>query len=175
MEACFFRRSRLSSTPHSETELEASHPIKGRLGVWTSAARRRRPPASRIRTEEATVARTAVILHVVLYRPRPQVTHDQLQSFALELQRLFQAVPAIRRAVVGKRTDFDAGYQRSLGDTTYNYLAVLEFENEAGLIEYLTHPGHRLIGKLFWELCESTTVFEARGSDIRFGIPDYLG
>jgi len=116
-----------------------------------------------------------VILHLVLYKPKPGVTHDELKAFALDLQKLFRAIPAIKRAVVGKRESFDAGYQRGLGDTTYSYLAVLEFDNEAGLVEYLTNPGHRLIGKLFWELCESTSVFEARGDDIRFGIPEYLG
>lgn len=116
-----------------------------------------------------------MILHLVLYKPKPHITHDQLKSFALELQTLFRAVPAIKRVVVGKRTEVDAGYQRSLGDTTYSHVAGLEFEDEAGLIEYLVHPGHRVVGKLFWELCESTSVFEARGDDIRFGIPDYLG
>jgi len=111
----------------------------------------------------------------VLYKPKADITHEQLQAFAQELQSLFQSVPAIKRALVGKRESIDAGYQRSLGETTYTYLAVLEFDDEAGLIQYLTHPDHRLVGKLFWDLCESTSVFEARADDIRAGIPDYLG
>ena len=49
---------------------------------------------------------------------------------------------------------------RSFGDKTYNYAAIFEFADAAALKQYLSHPLHHELGRLFWEMCESTTIVE---------------
>ncbi len=47
-----------------------------------------------------------------------------------------------------------------MGDKTYEFAAVLEFEDESRLVTYLTSPMHEELGRLFWQYCESAVVSE---------------
>lgn len=53
-----------------------------------------------------------------------------------------------------------------MGDSTYNFMAMLEFDDVRGLQTYLAHPLHAEVGRMFWEICESTVIFEGAGTDI---------
>jgi hypothetical protein len=64
------------------------------------------------------------------------------------------------RFTLGKRVAIDPGYDRNMGDTTYDFAAVLEFGSEEGLLRYLGSRDHADLGRLFWETCESTIVLE---------------
>ena len=61
----------------------------------------------------------------------------------------------------------EAGYDRSFGEKTYQFAAVLEFDDTEGLKAYLNDPLHHHLGRLFWETCESTVVFEMEALDGR--------
>ena len=50
-----------------------------------------------------------------------------------------------------------------MGDTTYEFAAILEFDDQAGLVAYLNHPSHEALGRAFWEVCRSTVVVEVEG------------
>ena len=52
-----------------------------------------------------------------------------------------------------------------MGDKTYEFAAVLEFQDEAALTGYLQHPMHHELGRLFWENCERTVVSEVEYLD----------
>jgi hypothetical protein len=67
--------------------------------------------------------------------------------------------------MIGKAVRVDPGYARSMGQTTYAYAAVLEFASSAELLGYLRHPDHARLGRLFWEMCESTVVVEVEGRE----------
>ncbi len=108
-----------------------------------------------------------MIAHLVLFNPKTDVSRADLRSFAKTISDACRQVDAIQRSRVGRRTEFDAGYPRSFGETTYQYVAILEFADGAGLKAYLQHPLHKQLGKLFWELCESTVVVEAAMADGR--------
>jgi hypothetical protein len=49
----------------------------------------------------------------------------------------------------------------------YEYSAVVEFETRQGLIDYLNHPMHRELGRMFWEFCDATVVLEVESVDAR--------
>jgi hypothetical protein len=68
---------------------------------------------------------------------------------------------------VGRRIDIDAGYAREFGDTTYEFAAILEFTSKAALIDYLRHPLHHELGRLFWETCQRTVIVEVELHDGR--------
>jgi hypothetical protein len=76
-------------------------------------------------------------------------------------------VRTVARAQVGKRIEIDSGVAREFGDTAYEYSAVIEFADESGLVQYLSDPLHRELGRLFWENCESTVVMEVRAVDAK--------
>jgi hypothetical protein len=103
----------------------------------------------------------------VLFTPRLDADAASVRAFAQSLNGLFRSDASIERVTVGRRIDFDAGYQRSFGDATYKFAAVLEFADEEKLGSYLTSAAHTEVGRLFWELCESTVVSEHRMTDGR--------
>ena len=101
-----------------------------------------------------------MIVHLVLFNPRPDISVAQTESFAQALTDCFRSIPAITRATVGRHTAVDPGYRRDFGDKTYQFAAILEFESKQQLLDYLTHPKHEILGRLFWEVCDSTIVSE---------------
>lgn len=108
-----------------------------------------------------------MISHIVLFKAKSGLSRAQQESFALKIQETCRVIPTVRRALVGRSTDVDAGYSRSLGDNTYEFAAVLDFDSEGDLREYLQHPLHRELGRQFWECCESTVVMEVDAVDAR--------
>jgi hypothetical protein len=67
---------------------------------------------------------------------------------------------------VGKSVNVSPVYERSFGDKTYEFAAVLEFDDAASLEAYLNDPLHRELGRLFWTNCGSTVIHEAEMTDI---------
>lgn len=106
-----------------------------------------------------------MIAHIVLFTPKPEVPADVVRSFAQSVLDVCRSVPSIQKAMIGKAVVIDPGYSRSMGSTTYKYAAVLEFTNQENLIDYLRHPKHVTLGRLFWEVCEVTAVVEVDGRD----------
>ena len=102
-----------------------------------------------------------------MFRAKPGLNHEQRKSFALKIQETCRTVSTVRRALVGRTLDINAGYSRSLGDNTYEFAAVLDFETEADLLSYLQNPLHKELGRLFWECCESTVVMEVEAVDAK--------
>jgi len=108
-----------------------------------------------------------VISHIVLFRPKDGLAADQYLLFAQQLRLTMAAVPSVRRASVGRRIAVDAGQARSFGDTAYQFSAVVEFDGIPELIDYLKHPLHQELGRLFWEYCAATVVLEVEGVDAK--------
>jgi hypothetical protein len=115
-----------------------------------------------------------VIAHIVFFNPKADVTAAEKRSFAQALTAVGRDVAAIERAYVGRAVAVDAGYERSFGETTYHYAAVLEFRDRDGLVAYLTHASHEVLGRLFWEFCEATAIVEVETSPLRDDLGDFL-
>jgi hypothetical protein len=107
-----------------------------------------------------------MIAHIVLFEPKPGLDSSKKLAFAQSVLDLCRAVPSVKRISLGKRVDVDPGYARSLGDTTYRYAAILEFEHTDGLVSYLRDPKHDALGRLFWEYCERAIVSEVDWVDL---------
>ena len=108
-----------------------------------------------------------MIAHIVFFTPKPDVSADDRRSFALSVRDTCRAIEAISRAFVGRSIDIDPGYERSLGDKTYEFAAVFEFATREDLVAYLTHPLHDHLGLLFWQNCEATVIVEVECADAR--------
>ena len=101
-----------------------------------------------------------MIAHIVLFSPRPELTPEQRRSLAITIRDTFAAIQVISRASIGRAVDLDPGYERIMGNKTYEFAAVLEFKSSDDLLTYLRDPRHGAIGKMFWELCERAVVIE---------------
>ena len=101
-----------------------------------------------------------MIAHIVLFEPKAGTTVDDRDSF-IELMRVtFNEIPSVRRSFIGLRKLIGVGYESEMGDKTYSYASVVEFDDVAGLESYLNHPLHVKVGQLFWQYCERTVIVD---------------
>ena len=108
-----------------------------------------------------------MISHIVLFNAKRNVSFADRQSFALQIRDVCRAISAVKNARVGRHVTVDPGYERSFGDKTYEFAAILDFDKADDLIEYLQHPLHHELGRLFWVYCESTIVVEVESRDAK--------
>jgi hypothetical protein len=108
-----------------------------------------------------------MIAHIVLFNPKPELSKRDVWSFTKSVGDAFRSIDEISRVNVGRRIVIDTGYPRSFGDKTYEFAAILEFRDETALLDYLRHPRHHELGRLFWEMCDSTIVSEQVMTDGR--------
>ena len=82
-----------------------------------------------------------MVAHLVLYRPKPGLDAEARDRFTEAIVLARREIPAIRRFVVGRRIVDGPSYK--LGPfPDFPYIAVIEFDDRAGLLTYLQHP-HR--------------------------------
>ena len=89
-----------------------------------------------------------MVVHVVLFKPRPDLTPTDRAAFVAALERAIGDIPSVRGVRVGRRLQFGAGYEQGTPDAA-DFLAVLEFDDLAGLQFYLQHPAHEELGRHF--------------------------
>lgn len=106
-----------------------------------------------------------MIQHIVLFKPRPEATRGELETFITAFERACREIPGIARAIVGKDAQLGVDYAGEFADQRYKYSAVIEFADRAALFTYLQHPLHVALGRLFWQSCESTVILDAEVVD----------
>jgi hypothetical protein len=100
-----------------------------------------------------------VIAHVVLFKPRADLTVDDRVGFLAALKRAVREIPAIRHVRVGRRVRIGADYDRLTAGTA-DFLAVIEFEDLEALRAYLSHPVHDELGRHFNTSLEAAQVYD---------------
>ena len=102
-----------------------------------------------------------MIAHVVLFEPKATISGSDRQSFLEAMKTAFREIPSVKRSMVAERRLIGAGYESKIGDSTYSYVSVVEFNDVDGLRSYLGHPLHQRLGELFWQYCERTLIVDA--------------
>lgn len=101
-----------------------------------------------------------MISHVVLFRPKASLSHDERRALIASLERAVSGIAAIKRTTVGKRILLSRpGYETQMAEH-YEYSAILEFENEADLRAYLDHPAHVDLGRLLFTAAEAVLAYD---------------
>jgi hypothetical protein len=100
-----------------------------------------------------------VIAHLVLFRPRADLTRDARAGLADALSSALREIPSIRHASLGERILHGRPYERSL-QTHYSHAALLEFDDLAGLRAYLDHPAHAPLALRFFEAFEEALMYD---------------
>jgi hypothetical protein len=105
-----------------------------------------------------------MIAHVVLYELRPDLTPAERTRFAATLRQAVAAIPTIRRIRIGRRRRIGVSYEAA-APASYEFIGILEFDDEAGLKQYLEHAAHAALGQLFWEFSARALVFDYELTD----------
>lgn len=100
-----------------------------------------------------------MILHAVLFRPKPELTGSDRDAMFAALHAAAGQIPTIRRFHIGERIRHGAVYER-LMTQDFPFAAVIEFDDIAGLQTYLAHPEHKRLGELFYALQEAALAYD---------------
>lgn len=97
--------------------------------------------------------------HVVLMKPRPGLSAAERLAFIAAFERAVTHIPHVRSVRIGTRVKNGAMYEQGMPDTG-EYLAVVDFDDPAGLEAYLRHPEHEALGLLFYQTLSSALVYD---------------
>ena len=100
-----------------------------------------------------------MIAHVVLFRPRPDLSSAARTALAAAFETALRANPSIRRANVGRRLVQGHSYE-ALMNVDYEYAAVLEFDDATALNAYLEHPAHEQLASQFYQAFEQALMYD---------------
>jgi stress responsive alpha/beta barrel protein len=107
----------------------------------------------------------SMILHIVLFKPRPDLTPADREGFVAAFERATREIPTVRGFRVGRRVRHGAAYESTAPDAA-DYAAIIEFDDLAGLQTYLGHPAHRELGERFGATCSAAMVYDIVESPI---------
>ena len=100
-----------------------------------------------------------MLFHIVLFTPRPELSAAERSELVETLEDALRRIPSIRRFNIGRRVKHGAGYE-ALMTVDLDYAAVLEFDNLAGLHDYLEHPAHAALGRRFMQSLRSSAIYD---------------
>ncbi len=100
-----------------------------------------------------------MITHLVLFRPRADLTPATRRELAAALTTVIRDIPAVRRARVGRRVTHGWPYEH-LMRVNYEYAAMIEFDDLDGLKAYLAHPAHDALASRFFEAFEEALMYD---------------
>ena len=90
-----------------------------------------------------------MITHVVLFKPRADLTESQRQAILDDLKAAASGIPSVRAMRVGRRIRHGhPGYEQLMRED-FEFIVTLEFDDVEGLTAYLSHPKHAAVGGHF--------------------------
>lgn len=106
-----------------------------------------------------------MIAHVVLFKPKPELTAAQRQTVIGDLKAAASGIPTVRRLRVGRRIRHgQPGYEQLMPEDL-EYIVILEFDDIAGLTAYLAHPQHAAIGSHFMQSSAAALAYDYEMED----------
>ena len=114
-----------------------------------------------------------MVAHIVLFKVRPSLDAAARQRLASAFEDALRGIPSIRRARVGHRVTLGRAYEQ-LMTVDYEYAAILEFDDLAGLKTYLASPAHDALGARFFESFEVALMYDYELREGEAGIAGLL-
>ena len=100
-----------------------------------------------------------MVSHVVLMKPRADLSTADRDAFVSAFERAIREIAAVRAVRVGRRVRHGASYETGAPDAA-DYLAMIDFDDLAGLQTYLRHPAHAELGARFGQALSSAMVYD---------------
>ncbi len=99
-----------------------------------------------------------MIAHVVLMKPRPDLPAADRHAFVDAFERAVRDIPTVRGVFIGRRIRHGAGYEHTSPEI--DIVAVINFDDVAGLQTYLRHPAHEELGARFGQTMALAMVYD---------------
>jgi len=96
---------------------------------------------------------------MVVMKPRADLSPAEQAALIDAFERAVRDIPTVRGVRVGRRVLHGAGYEQLAPDAA-DYLAVIDFDDLAGLQAYLRHPAHEALGARFNQSLQSAWVYD---------------
>jgi hypothetical protein len=100
-----------------------------------------------------------LVSHVVLFKPRADLSDAERRALAAAFDRALHEIPTVRHVRFGSRVIHGAGYEAAAPDSA-DYIVTIDFDDLAGLQTYLRHPAHDELGARFGESIGSALVYD---------------
>ena len=108
-----------------------------------------------------------MIAHLILFKPRPELTAVERQAILKTVEDAAATIPAIRRIRLGVRVRHGRpGYEQMMKED-YEYAVIIEFDDLAALTAYLAHPQHAAIGKHFSASAADALAYDYEMVDLK--------
>jgi hypothetical protein len=104
------------------------------------------------------VEAVSMVTHLVLMKPRPDLSDADRQAFIAAFDRAMREIPTVRGVRIGRRVTHGAGYEPSA--PAMDYVAIIDFDDVAGLQTYLRHPAHQELGARFGQALSGALVYD---------------
>lgn len=107
-----------------------------------------------------------MIVHVILFEPRHDLGEAARRRVLEDLRTAATSIPTLRRCRIGRRIRHDVpGYEQAM-QVDYQYAAIMEFDDRAGLEAYLRHPAHDAAGRHFAESSAHALAYDYDLNDV---------
>ena len=107
-----------------------------------------------------------MIAHVVLLKPRPNLTDIETQAMLDAFADAAARIPSVKRCRVGRRVTHGLpGYESAMRGG-FEFSAIVEFEHLGGLKAYLTHPAHAEIARYFTTAAADALAYDYEMAEI---------
>jgi Stress responsive A/B Barrel Domain len=106
-----------------------------------------------------------MISHIVLFKPRPDLTEAERQTVIRDLRTAASAIPTVRGLRVGRRIRHGRpGYEQLMRED-FEFIVIVEFDDVEGLTAYLAHPHHTAIGSHFMQASATALAYDYEMED----------
>jgi hypothetical protein len=100
-----------------------------------------------------------MVSHLVILKPRTDLSAADRERLVAAFEHAITEIPSVRSVRVGRRVTHGAGYEARMPDAA-DYFVMIDFEDVAGLTEYLHHPAHEELGARFNDSLAAGFVFD---------------
>ena len=101
-----------------------------------------------------------MIVHIVMIEPRADLERGALAAAIVDLQTAAREIPSIRQLRIGRRIRHGLpGYEQSMA-RDFSYAVIIEFDDQAGLEQYLRHPSHAALSRHFATVGEQSLAYD---------------
>lgn len=106
-----------------------------------------------------------MVVHIVLFRPKSTLSEIERRALIASIEQAAAGIPAVRRFRVGRTVANPPDYLVQ-GFPDLPYMAMVEFDDRAGLDAYLSHQLHGDLGARFNSSLEATLIYDYDVADV---------
>jgi hypothetical protein len=101
-----------------------------------------------------------VIAHVILFKPKDGLSAGERRAILSSLDTAASSIPGVRSFRVGRRVLHGLpGYEQAMREN-FEFAVIIEVDDRAALVAYLTHPSHAALGRHFTQSAAAALAYD---------------